>query len=75
MSKLLPRFLAVLLSIGICSQGWTQITIDASCATTTVQCLADLDAVDCLDNPDVLNGDEVVGEASCLLVSERNSNR
>jgi len=75
MSKMLPRFLAVLLSIGICSQGWAQITIDASCETTTVQCLADLDEVSCTDNPDVLNGDEVVGEAACLLVSERDSNR
>lgn len=76
MSKLLPRFLAVILAIGCCSQGWAQISIDASCETTTVQCLADLDDVACPDAPNVLGAEgEVIGTASCLLVSERDSNR
>jgi len=76
MSKLLPRLFAVLFSIGCCSQVWTQLTIDATCENTTVQCLADLDAVTCPDSPAVFDGEgQEIGTADCLLVSERDNNR
>ena len=75
MSKLLPRLIAVLFSVACCSPSWAQLSIDASCDTTTVQCLADLDAITC-DAPDLLGSEgEVIGTASCLLVSERDSFR
>ena len=74
MSKLLPRFFAVLLAIGCCSQGWAQLAIESSCVDgTTVQCLADLDAITCPDDATVtLNGDPI-GDASCILISQRDS--
>ncbi|MBL6619379.1 MAG: hypothetical protein ISP54_03375, partial [Flavobacteriales bacterium] len=76
MSKLLPRLFAVLFSIGCCSPVWTQLTIDATCENTTVQCLADLDAVTCPDSPAVFDGEgQEIGTADCLLVSERDNNR
>ena len=76
MSKLLPRLFAVLFSIGCCSPIWAQLTIDASCSNTTVQCLADLDEVTCPDSPAVLDAEgQEIGTADCLLVSERENNR
>lgn len=75
MSKLLPRLIAVLLTIGCCSQGWAQLTIDATCTNTTVQCLADLDTVTCPTEPTLLFNGDPIGTADCLLVSERDKNR
>lgn len=73
MSKLYSRLFAVLLTIGCCSQMWAQLNIDATCDVTSVQCIADLDAITCPDAPTLYDGDEAIGTADCLLVSERDS--
>ena len=79
MSKLLPRFLAVILAIGCCSQGWAQLTIDPACPNETVQCLADLYDVDCPSDPVVYHeGDDEMlpcGDVECTLVREITENK